>query len=151
CRRRGRRMKTPNSPWSMRAEDQSRLDAELAAFLSESGSRCAVLIGHDGQLLTSAGDLRDLDGVSFASLAAADFAAGAQPPRVLGHPAGATLYPHGDPQSLYLVGLGNHAILAALFENTTTLGMVRLATRAAVPRLTAIFEAMAAAPAQPSA
>ncbi|HEX7050316.1 MAG TPA: roadblock/LC7 domain-containing protein [Longimicrobiales bacterium] len=124
--------------------DLERLDRLLHAFLHDTGARCAILMDRTGRLLTSAGDTAGFDGITFASLAAADFAASDQLAMLLGEEEFSTLYHQGDDRSMYLADVGGHAILAALFGGRTTLGMVRLKAKAVAPHFAALFAEVAA-------
>jgi predicted regulator of Ras-like GTPase activity (Roadblock/LC7/MglB family) len=128
---------------SIGTHDLEQLDHLLASFLRETSARCAVLIDRTGRLLTAAGDTGGFDQVSFASLAAADFAASDQLAMLLGEPEFSTLYHHGERHSMYLADLSGWAILAALFDRRTTLGMVRIKTRGLGPKFGAVFHNLA--------
>jgi predicted regulator of Ras-like GTPase activity (Roadblock/LC7/MglB family) len=104
-----------------------------------------------GRLLTSAGETTGFDGVTFASLAAADFSASDQLAMILGEDEFTTLFHQGDKLSMYLAAVGGQAILATLFDQRTTLGMVRLRLRAAQPEFSALFAEIAARDATPGA
>jgi predicted regulator of Ras-like GTPase activity (Roadblock/LC7/MglB family) len=121
-------------------QEIQRLDDLLVSYLNETGVRSAMLVDRAGRLLTIAGEPADFDGITFASLAAADFAASDQLAVLLGEREFASLYHHGDQQSMYLADVGGRAILAALFDAVTTLGMVRITTREFVPRLGAVLD-----------
>ncbi len=140
---------TGNGNWSLRAEDLEALDSVIGTFLAESKVRCALLVDRTGRSITGAGELRELDQTTFASLAAADFAASDQLARLLGEQEFASLYHAGERHSMYLADVGGQAILAALFDGGTTLGLVRLRSKAVVPRLSAVLAEMSARPAQP--
>jgi predicted regulator of Ras-like GTPase activity (Roadblock/LC7/MglB family) len=104
-----------------------------------------------GRLLTTAGETAGIDGVTFASLAAADFSASDQLAMILGEDEFTTLFHQGDRLSMYLAAVGGQAILATLFDQRTTLGMVRLRLRAAEPQFGALFAEIAARDATPGA
>lgn len=120
-----------------------RLDDLLASYLEEAGVRSALLVDRAGRLLTAAGERAAFDSTTFASLAAADFAASDQLAVLLGESEFASLYHHGEQRSMYLADVGGRAIVAALFDDHTTLGMVRITTRNLVPRLGAILDELA--------
>jgi len=129
---------------SVDADDLARFDDLLSSFLDATEARCALIVDRSGRLLTSAGDTGGFDQIAFASLAAADFAASDQLASLLGEQEFAALYHHGPRHSMYLADLAGWAILAALFDGRTTLGMVRLKTRDLVPRFGALFDQLAA-------
>jgi predicted regulator of Ras-like GTPase activity (Roadblock/LC7/MglB family) len=118
----------------------------LNSFINEAQAHCAVLVDRSGRLLVQAGDVGTLDKITFASLVAGDFAASDQLARLLGEEEFSSLYHAGDGQSMFLADISGWGILAALFDGKTTLGMIRLRSKTTVPRLAAVFEAMAARP-----
>lgn len=128
--------------------DLERIDRILHSFVSEAGARCALLLDRAGRPVTAFGETRDLDETSFASLAAADFDASDQLAGLLGEREFTALYHQGIAGSMYLSDIAGAAILAAVFDRRTTLGMVRLKTRAVVPELVALLEEMTRRPSQ---
>lgn len=125
-------------------QEHQRLDDLLASYLREANVRTAMLLDRAGRLITQAGERGAFDVITFASLAAADFAAGDQLAVLLGDREFASLYHHGEHQSMYLADIGGRAILAALFDAHTTLGLVRVMSRRYVPQLDEVFEDVAA-------
>jgi predicted regulator of Ras-like GTPase activity (Roadblock/LC7/MglB family) len=121
------------------AEDVRELEALLAGFLVDARARCALLCDRTGRLLTGAGDMDGLDQTTFASLAAGDFAASDQLAAHLGESEFASLYHHGRAHSMFLADVGGTVILAVLFDQRTTLGMIRVRTRQVVPACAAVF------------
>lgn len=122
------------------ADDVRELDALLARFIAEARARCALLCDRSGRLLTAVGEAGDFDQTTFASLAAGDFAASDQLAAHLGEREFASLYHHGRRHSMFLADVGGSVILAVLFDQRTTLGMVRVRTRQVVPACAALFE-----------
>src|SRR5262249_32694729 len=78
------------------------------------------------------------------SLTAADFSANDQLARLLGEGEFGTLFHQGERESLYLADIARRVILVVLFDNRTTLGLLRLRMRGAVGELTPLFNAMVA-------
>jgi len=121
-----------------------RVNRLLHSFVAEAGARCALLLDRAGRPLTAFGETRDLDETSFASLAAADFDASDELAGLLGEEEFTSLYHQGVHGSMYLSDIAGVAILAAVFDRRTTLGMVRLKTREVVPRLVDLLAALGA-------
>jgi len=128
---------------SIGTDDLGHIESLLQRYLRDTTARCAVLIDRTGRLLAAAGDTGGFDQTAFASLAAADFAASDQLATLLGEHEFAALYHHGERQSMYLADVDGWAILAALFDRRTTLGMVRIKTKGAVARLGRVFRDIA--------
>lgn len=124
---------------SLGPDELQRINRLLHDFVSEAGARCALLLDRGGRPLTAFGDTGELDETSFASLAAADFDASDQLAELLGAAEFTALYHQGVHGSMYLTDVAGAAILAAVFDRRTTLGLVRLKTREVVPRLTALL------------
>ena len=124
---------------SIGAHDLQEIESLLSKFVAESRARCALLVDRTGRILASVGDTGGIDTVTFGSLAAADYSAGDQIAALLGEPEIASLYHHGDRQSMFLADLSGWAILAALFDHRTTLGMVRVKTKAVTPAFAELF------------
>ncbi|MFO7894696.1 MAG: roadblock/LC7 domain-containing protein [Longimicrobiales bacterium] len=126
---------SPDPMASLGPEDLEQVNHLLHSFVAEAGARCALLLDRNGRPLTAFGETGDLDETSFASLAAADFDASDQLAGLLGEQEFTSLYHQGVNGSMYLSEIAGVAILAAVFDRRTTLGMVRLKTREVVPQL----------------
>jgi predicted regulator of Ras-like GTPase activity (Roadblock/LC7/MglB family) len=111
----------------------------LTALVSDTQARCGLLVDRAGRLLARVGDTRGFDETAFATLASADFAASDQLAALLGEEEFSSLYHHGAHRSMFLADLGGTAILAVLFDNRTTLGMVRIRTRSLLDRFNSIL------------
>ncbi|MGH7507322.1 MAG: roadblock/LC7 domain-containing protein [Longimicrobiales bacterium] len=128
---------------SIGTDDLEQFQHLLTSYLTESHARCAVLVDRTGRLLAMRGDAGALDQVSFASLAAADFAASDQLAELLGEEEFSSLYHHGERHSMYVADLAGWAILVTLFDRATTLGMVRVKARGIVPGFQQAFAKLA--------
>lgn len=93
-------------------------------------------------MLATVGDPPTFDPVAFASLTAADFSANDQLARLLGESEFGALFHQGEKESLYLADIARRVILVVLFDNRTTLGLVKLRVRATVHDLSSVFHAM---------
>jgi len=130
------------SSWSFREEDAGKISILLNGLLREANARTALLVDRTGQMLATAGEEPRFDPVAFASLTAADFSANDQLARMLGENEFAALFHQGEKDSLYLADVARRVILVVLFDNRTTLGLVKLRVRNVQEELSAIFIAM---------
>jgi predicted regulator of Ras-like GTPase activity (Roadblock/LC7/MglB family) len=130
------------SSWSFREEDATRIGALLNSLLREANARTALLVDRTGQMLATVGEEPTFDPVAFASLTAADFSANDQLARMLGENEFGALFHQGDKDSLYLADVARRVILVVLFDNRTTLGLVKLRVRGVVEALSALFTEM---------
>lgn len=135
---------SPDPLSTLGPEDLEKVKQLLESFVSEAGARCALLLDRAGRPLTAFGETQGLDETSFASLAAADFDASDELAGLLGEDEFTSLYHQGEDGSMYLSEIAGIAILAAVFDRRTTLGMVRLKTREVVPRLVDLLDELGA-------
>ena len=56
------------------------------------------------------------------------------------------LFHQGERESMYLADVARRVILVVLFDNRTTLGLVKLRVRTTVPELVKVFEDMFSSP-----
>lgn len=130
------------SSWSFREEDSRRIDVILTAFLRESSARTGLIVDRTGQLVATVGEPVQFDPTAFASLTAADFSANDQLAKMLGEPEFGALFHQGEKESMYLADIARRVILVVLFDNQTTLGLVKLRVRVAVQELNQVFTDM---------
>jgi len=133
---------TGAATWSLDESDYQRITAQLNDLLKECNARCALLVDRAGQLLASAGEQMTFDPTAFASLTAADFSANDQLARMIGEPEFASLFHQGEKESMYLADVARRVILVVLFDERTTVGMVRLRVKQAVNELVTLFDEM---------
>src|SRR5580704_2151465 len=133
-------MAVGSASWSFTEDDYGAITQALHRFLYESNARCALLVDRTGQLVTTVGDPPQFDPTAFATLTAADFSANDQLARLIGEQDFNTLFHQGEKESMYLADVARRVILVVLFDNRTTLGLVRLKMKVAVDELTRLFE-----------
>jgi predicted regulator of Ras-like GTPase activity (Roadblock/LC7/MglB family) len=104
----------------------ARIHQVLSRFLGESGAAEALLIDRSGQLLAMDGVSRALDTVSISALAAAAYSSTSAMAQLLGETEFTVLFHEGLKQSIHVSTVDDDAILMAIFDERTTVGMVRL-------------------------
>ncbi len=135
-------MTVGSASWSFTEDDFGAITLTLQKFLFESNSRCALLVDRTGQLVATVGEQPTFDPTAFATLTAADFAANDQLARLMGETDFNSLFHQGEKESMYLADVARRVILVTLFDNRTTLGLVRLKMKETVGELTRLFEAV---------
>ena len=128
--------------WSFTEDDFGAITQALERFLSDCNARCALLVDRTGQLVATVGERPNFDPTAFATLTAADFSANDQLAKLIGENDFQTLFHQGEKESMYLADVARRVILVVLFDNRTTLGLVRLKMKATVEELTRLFEQM---------
>ena len=128
--------------WSIAEDDHKKITEHLGALLKESQAHCALVVDRAGQLLANTGDDLKFDPTTFASLTAADFSANDQLAKMIGEPEFGSLFHQGEKESMYLADVARRVILVVLFDQRTTVGLVRLKVKTTVEELSRLFEAM---------
>ena len=128
--------------WSFTEDDYGAIVRSLQQFLHDSNARCALLVDRSGQLVATVGEQPRFDPTAFATLTAADFSANDQLARLIGETEFNSLFHQGEQESMYLVDIARRVILVILFDNRTTLGLVRLKVKQTVEELSRLFTDM---------
>src|SRR6185436_12463828 len=133
-------MPVGSSSWSFTEDDFSQITRALERFLTDCNARCALLVDRTGQLVATVGDRPNFDPTAFATLTAADFSANDQLAKLIGENDFNSLFHQGEKESMYLADVARRVILVVLFDNRTTLGLVRLKMKEVVVELAKLFE-----------
>src|SRR5689334_18635798 len=128
--------------WSFTEDDFRAISNALEAFLIECNARCALLVDRTGQLVATVGERPNFDPTAFATLTAADFSANDQLAKLIGENDFNSLFHQGEKESMYLADIARRVILVVLFDNRTTLGLVRLKMKTTVEELNKLFAAV---------
>jgi predicted regulator of Ras-like GTPase activity (Roadblock/LC7/MglB family) len=126
--------------------DGARIDGVLTRFLGDSNCSAALLIDRGGQPLAMAGASSSLDTVSIGALAAGAFSSTAALARLLGESEFSVLFHEGVKESLHVSTVDEGTILLAIFDDHTTVGMVRLFAREASAAIGAVLAESRARP-----
>lgn len=124
-------------------EDERRLAAILQRLCEDSKSRAVFLIDKNGQLLASAGETANLDTTSLASLTAGNIAATGGLAQLLGEKEFSVLFHEGEKDNLHISLVAQRLILVVLFDQRSTLGLVRLRVKRAADEIGHTFSEMA--------
>jgi predicted regulator of Ras-like GTPase activity (Roadblock/LC7/MglB family) len=90
------------------------------------GITSLLVIDDAGTLIVNVGNKIDLDAVSLAAVAAANFAATEQIARLIGERDFVLLFYKGHTESFHFTRVGNEYIIVTIFSNSLSLGLVRL-------------------------
>ena len=107
-------------------KELEKVDHCLDKLVSSSSAHSVLLIARSGQLIAHQGDTLDIDVSAFSALTAANFGATAEIARLLGEEEFTLLFHKGKSENVYFSAIGEHVIMVALFDNKTSLGLIRL-------------------------
>jgi predicted regulator of Ras-like GTPase activity (Roadblock/LC7/MglB family) len=116
-----------------------RLKYILARLCVESAARAVFLVDRDGQPITHHGEIGDMDTTSFSSLAAGNVAATSSMARLIGENEFPAVVHEGEKESIFISVIGR-SLLVVVFDQRSTLGLVKLRTKKASYEVSAIFE-----------
>jgi len=123
----------------MYEEEFRKIDNELQKLHQQTNSMVVFLVDKNGQLIASAGETRDIDTTSLASLTAGNIAATGGIARLLGEKEFTILFHEGEKDNIHISLIGQRVILVVIFDKRSSLGLVRLRVKKASETLVTIF------------
>lgn len=124
-------------------EEFKQLEDALSRLRQESNSRAVFLIDKNGQQLAAAGETENFDTTSLASLTAGNVAATDGLAKLIGEGEFSVLFHEGQQEHIHTSKVGVRTILVVIFDDRSSLGLVRLRVKRATLELEKIFGSMA--------
>ena len=116
-------------------EEFTQLVAVCASLRDSASAKAVFLIDKNGQLLASSGDTKDLDTTSLATLTAGNMAATDGLAQVLGEKGFGIQFHEGENENVHISVVDTRMILVVLFDQRSSLGLVRLRVKQATEEL----------------
>lgn len=126
----------------MREEQSEQVNAALTKLRLESSARVVFLVDKNGQQIAAQGDVSNLDTTSLASLAAGNVAATGGMARLIGEKDFPTLSHEGEREGIHICII-DRVLLVVIFDERSSLGLIKLRVKQASRELSAIFDEMA--------
>jgi len=120
-------------------EEFKQIHAVIEKLLREANSKVIFLVDKNGQLIAGVGEVERFDTTSLASLTAGNIAATGGLAKLIGEKEFSILFHEGEKDNLHISIVGGRVILVVLFDNRSSLGLVRLRVKKASDELTTIF------------
>ena len=137
-------MQGPQSSFVMYDEELKKINAISEKLLRESNAKVIFLVDKNGQLITAVGDTGHLDTTSLASLTAGNIAATGGLAKLIGEKEFSILFHEGEKDNIHISIIGGRVILVVIFDQRSSLGLVRLRVKKAGDELAIIFDELAA-------
>ncbi|MHC1742232.1 MAG: roadblock/LC7 domain-containing protein [Syntrophobacteraceae bacterium] len=118
----------------------NRLEDIVKRELISAGANHVIIVDISGNLIFERGSLQVADILSLAVLLAANFAATAEIARQIGETDFSLLFHKGDKTNIHFSKLGADHIIITLFEDSVSLGLIRLRSTSAIQQLAAILD-----------
>ena len=123
-------------------EEYNLVEAELQRLHNQSNAKVVFLVDKNGQLIASVGETKGIDTTSLASLTAGNIAATGGMAKLLGEKEFSILFHEGEKDNIHISIIGQRVILVVIFDQRSSLGLVRLRVKKSSEILTKIFETM---------
>jgi predicted regulator of Ras-like GTPase activity (Roadblock/LC7/MglB family) len=124
----------------MYEEEFKQIDAELLKLHQQANAKVTFLVDKNGQLITSVGETQHLDTTSLASLTAGNIAATGGMASLLGEKEFSILFHEGEKDNIHISLIGSRVILVVVFDQRSSLGLVRLRVKKCAEALLQIFD-----------
>jgi len=124
----------------MYEEEFQKIKDTLAKLRSDSNAKVVFLVDKNGQQIASCGEVEELDTTSLASLTAGNVAATDGLAKLVGEREFSVLFHEGEKDNIHISIVGGKVILVVIFDERSSLGLVRLRVKRASETLERIFE-----------
>lgn len=128
------------SQFVLREEEFDALLSVCDGLLNDACARAIILIDKNGQLLAASGETQDLDATSLASLTAGNMAATEGLAKLVGERGFGQLYHQGENENIHISSVGTRLLLVVIFDERSSLGLVRLRLKQATTRIESVLE-----------
>ena len=124
----------------MYEEEYQQIKDTLQRLQVDSNSKIVFLVDKNGQQIAVHGDMKGVDATSLASLTAGNVAATDGLARLIGEKEFSILFHEGERDNIHISIVAQRVILVVIFDERSSLGLVRLRVRRATGELDKIFE-----------
>src|SRR5512136_3266670 len=123
-------------------EEFKQINVVLEKLLREANAKVIFLVDKNGQLISGVGEVERFDTTSLASLTAGNIAATGGLAKLIGEKEFSILFHEGERDNLHISIIGQRVILVVIFDQRSSLGLVRLRVKKASEELARIFESL---------
>jgi predicted regulator of Ras-like GTPase activity (Roadblock/LC7/MglB family) len=127
----------------MYEEEFDRINSVLGRLWVDANAKIVFLVDKNGQQIAAKGDLEKVDATSLASLTAGNVAATDGLARLIGEKEFSILFHEGERDNIHISIVGQRLILVVIFDERSSLGLVRLRVRKAAAELEDVLTQMA--------
>jgi predicted regulator of Ras-like GTPase activity (Roadblock/LC7/MglB family) len=124
-------------------EEYRGLQEALRRLRRDANAKAVFLIDKNGQQIAAAGDIENFDSTSLASLTAGNVAATDGLAKLIGEREFSVLFHEGQRDHIHISIVAKRAILLVIFDERSSLGLVRLRVKRASAEMDRVFEEMA--------
>ncbi len=118
------------------------INALIEKLSREANAKVVFLVDKNGQLIAATGQTNGLDTTSLASLTAGNIAATGGLAKLIGEKEFTILFHEGERDNIHISLVGPRVILVVIFDQRSSLGLVRLRVKKVAEELAVIFAAL---------
>jgi predicted regulator of Ras-like GTPase activity (Roadblock/LC7/MglB family) len=126
----------------MYEEELQQINRICETLHRDANARAVLVIDKNGQAIASAGDVQELDVTSLSSLTAGNVAATGGIAQLLAEKEFAGQFHEGEKTNVHISIIGQRVILVVLFDERSSLGLVRLRVRKASTELVVVLDVL---------
>src|SRR5882757_1240130 len=123
-------------------EEYQQIKDTLQRLQVGSNSKIVFLVDKNGQQIASMGDMANVDATSLASLTAGNVAATDGLAKLIGEKEFSILFHEGERDNIHISLVAQRVILVVIFDERSSLGLVRLRVKKASAELEKTFEVL---------
>src|SRR5215510_5076543 len=120
-------------------EEFRRIKESLTRLASDANAKVVFLVDKNGQQIAAHGEIENLDTTSLASLTAGNVAATDGLARLIGEKEFSILFHEGERDNIHISIVAQRVILVVIFDERSSLGLVRLRVKKASQELNDVF------------
>ncbi|TDJ15829.1 MAG: roadblock/LC7 domain-containing protein [Deltaproteobacteria bacterium] len=124
----------------MYEEDFRKVLAVTQRLVKDANAKGIFVVDRNGQMISEAGEMRGIDTTSLASLTAGSVAATGGLAKIVGEEEFPVHFHQGQRDNLHITLIAGRIILVVIFDDRSSLGLVRLRVKKAGAQLAKIFE-----------
>ena len=121
-------------------EEYQQIHTAISRLRREANAVSVVMIEKSGQAIASVGDMAEIDSTALSSLTAGNVAATEGLAQLIGENQFCSLFHEGERQNIHISLVGGKVILLVVFNEDSSLGLVRLRVRKISNELAGILE-----------
>ena len=132
----------PGNDLVLHEEEFTKIREVISRLRGECNAKVVFLVDKNGQQIAAIGELNSIDTTALASLAAGNVAATDSLARLIGEKEFSVLFHEGERDNLHISVVGGRVILVVIFDERSSLGLVRLRVKKGSNELAAILDVM---------
>ena len=121
-------------------EEFQRIKSVITKLKADANAKLVFVVDRNGQQIAQVGDTTDLDTTSLASLTAGNVAATDGLARLMGQEEFNILFHEGRHDNVHISIVGRRIILVVIFDERSSLGLVRLRVKRSTVELEQVFD-----------